>query len=127
MSKIEQSAPWCRPSIIEAHPHVKERKRDCVARCPDQGLVELTSNDNHVTHEGVTYYLSANLPPLKSHMLKCPRCAGVGKMYGRDCMECKGRGLLYQPLPDERAKNTGGVADGEGGTDDQLKAPSSAR
>jgi len=88
----------------------------------------LGSNDNQVTHQGVTYYLSENLPPLKSHMLKCPRCAGVGRMYGRDCRECKGRGLLYRPLKDERAENAGGViADGEGETDDQLKAPSSAR
>ncbi len=55
-------------------------------------------SDNDVTHEGVTYHLVENLPPLKTHVATCLRCDGVGLMYGRSCRECNGRGLLYPPL-----------------------------
>jgi DnaJ-class molecular chaperone len=65
-------------------------------------------SDNQVTYEGVTYYVSENLPPLKSHVVTCPRCDGVGQMYGRDCRVCKGRGLLFPAISDERAETAGG-------------------
>jgi len=64
-------------------------------------------SDNQVTHEGVTYYVSKNLPPLKFHVVTCPRCDGGGQMYGRKCRECKGRGLLFPPLSDEQADSAG--------------------
>lgn len=65
-------------------------------------------SDNQVTYEGVTYYVMENLPPLKFHVVTCPGCGGGGQMYGRNCRECKGRGLLFPPLSDERS----GSADG---------------
>jgi DnaJ-class molecular chaperone len=55
-------------------------------------------SESDVTYEGVTYHLLENLPPLKTHVVTCPRCDGVGLMYGRSCRECNGRGLLYPPL-----------------------------
>ena len=55
-------------------------------------------SDNDVTYQGVTYRLVENLPPLKTHVVTCPRCDGVGLMYGRNCRECNGRGVLYPPL-----------------------------
>ena len=55
-------------------------------------------SDNDVTYEGVTYRLAESLPPLKTHVVTCPRCDGVGMMYSRSCKECNGRGLLYPPL-----------------------------
>jgi DnaJ-class molecular chaperone len=55
-------------------------------------------SDNDVTYEGVIYHLVENLPPLKTHVVTCPRCDGVGLMYGRSCRECNGRGLLYPPV-----------------------------
>ena len=57
-------------------------------------------SEDHVTHDGVTYYVSKNLPPLTCHVKTCPACGGVGQMYGRDCKGCKGRGLLFTPLSD---------------------------
>jgi DnaJ-class molecular chaperone len=66
-----------------------------------------SGKDNQVTHKGVTYYLVENLPPLKCHVVTCPGCAGVGQMYGRNCRECKGRGLLFRALSDERTGTTG--------------------
>jgi DnaJ-class molecular chaperone len=64
-------------------------------------------SDDDVTYEGVTYHLMENLPPLKSHVVTCTRCDGVGLMYGRKCTECNGRGLLYPPLSDKRAESVG--------------------
>ena len=55
-------------------------------------------SDNEITHQGITYSLMEDLPPLKTHVVTCPRCGGIGQMYGRNCQECKGRGLLYPPL-----------------------------
>ncbi len=68
-------------------------------------------SDKDVTYEGVTYCLAENLPPLKTHVVTCPRCDGVGLMYGRSCKECKGRGLLYPPL--SHAPATGATAKGD--------------
>ena len=65
-------------------------------------------SDNHVTYEGVTYHLVENLPPLKCHVVTCAGCGGVGQMYGRNCRECKGRGLLFPPLSDARTESAGG-------------------
>jgi hypothetical protein len=65
-------------------------------------------SENQVTHEGVTYYLVENLPPLKCHVVTCSCCGGVGQMYGRNCRECKGRGLLFPPLSDARTERAGG-------------------
>lgn len=64
-------------------------------------------SDSQVTHEGVTYSLMKNLPPLKFHVVTCPCCGGGGQMYGRDCRDCKGRGLLFPPLSDERTGRAG--------------------
>jgi len=64
-------------------------------------------SDDHVTYEGVTYHVVENLPPLKTHVVTCPGCGGVGQMYGRACRECKGRGLLFPPLSVERAETVG--------------------
>jgi DnaJ-class molecular chaperone len=55
-------------------------------------------SDDHVTYEGVTYYVSKTLAPLTSHVETCPSCGGVGQMYGRNCRWCNGRGLLYTTL-----------------------------
>jgi hypothetical protein len=63
-------------------------------------------SDNDVTYDGVTYRLVKNLPPLKTHVVTCPRCDGVGLMYGRSCKECNGRGLLYPPLSHAPATDT---------------------
>ena len=65
-------------------------------------------SDNHVIYEGVTYHLVENLPPLKCHVVTCSGCGGVGQMYGRNCRECKGRGLLFPPLSDARTESAGG-------------------
>lgn len=59
--------------------------------------------DNQVTYQGVTYYLSENLPPLTFHVVTCPRCDGSGQMYGRKCPDCKGRGRLFPPVSNEQA------------------------
>ena len=55
-------------------------------------------SDETVTHEGVTYHISKDLPPLKHHVETCSRCLGSGRMYGRTCDECNGRGLLFPAL-----------------------------
>lgn len=58
-------------------------------------------SDETVTHEGVSYHISQNLPPLKCHVDTRSRCLGSGQMYGRDCSECNGRGLLFPALLSE--------------------------
>jgi DnaJ-class molecular chaperone len=68
---------------------------------------EKRMSDNQIIHEGVTYSLITNLPPLKSHVVKCPCCDGSGQMYGRNCRECKGKGRLFPPLSDERDGRAG--------------------
>lgn len=57
-------------------------------------------SDDHVTYEGVTYYVSKTLLPLTRHVETCPSCGGVGQMYGRNCRRCNGRGLLFTTLTD---------------------------
>jgi hypothetical protein len=68
-------------------------------------------SDNDVTYLGVTYHPVENLPPLKNHIVTCPRCDGVGLMYSRKCKECDGRGLLYPPL--SQAAGTGATVKGD--------------
>ncbi len=69
-------------------------------------------SEKEITHKGVTYYPIENLPPLKTHVATCPRCDGTGQMYGRDCKDCEGRGLLYPPLSQaEEAGTTGNGGD----------------
>ena len=67
--------------------------------------------DNQVTHQGVTYFLMENLPPLKTRVVTCPRCDGTGQMYGRNCKDCKGRGLLYPPITHAPATTAPAKAD----------------
>lgn len=54
-----------------------------------------TMGDDTVTYKGVTYHVATNLPPLESHVETCSRCLGTGRMYGRQCRECNGRGLTF--------------------------------
>lgn len=68
------------------------------------------TSDDTVTHKGVTYRVSTNLPPLTTHVENCLRCLGTGQMYSRKCKECKGRGQVFSALSDdeismERARN----------------------
>lgn len=77
-------------------PLTVEEKR---VNIPGEGAKQLC--DSQVTHEGVTYFLANNLPPLKFHVATCPRCDGSGQMYGRKCGGCKGLGRLFSPVSDE--------------------------
>ena len=63
-------------------------------------------NNDSVTYRGVTYHISRDLPPMKSHVETCSRCLGSGQMYGRDCTECGGRGLLFPGLSDDPVGKT---------------------
>ena len=80
-------------------------------------------NDDDVTYEGATYHLVENLPPLKTHVVTCPRCDGVGLMYGRNCRECKGRGLLYPPLSHVPVRS----ATAKGDSNDEFQTASGDR
>ena len=61
-------------------------------------------SDQTVTYRGVTYHIVEDLPPLKSHVDTCSRCLGSGWMYGRQCKECKGRGLVFPARSVARAE-----------------------
>jgi hypothetical protein len=61
----------------------------------------------NVTYEGVTYYPVKNLAPLTTGVETCPDCGGEGEMYGRDCKTCKGKGLVFPPLPPTTSLTTG--------------------
>ena len=69
-------------------------------------------SDDTVTYNGVTYRTEKDPPRITSHVETCSRCLGTGQMYGRTCRECKGRGLLFSALSEER----GEAADAQGPT-----------
>ena len=73
-------------------------------------------SENYIIHEGVTYYLAENLPPLKDHVETCPKCGGGGEMYGRNCKRCKGRGLVISTVfvdkpPSSESRSTPGESE----------------
>ncbi len=58
-------------------------------------------DDDHVTHNGITYRPVQNATPLKAHLKSCPNCGGEGELYGRTCGDCKGRGVVSTPIIDK--------------------------
>jgi len=63
---------------------------------------------DYIIHEGVTYHLAEDLPPLRDHVETCPGCDGSGQMYGRNCKGCRGRGLLFLPFLVDKPRSSDG-------------------